>query len=248
MSTLASGYHPELVALDERMVRLGRPPAPVVSWLSGGLKGDIRERHKAWRQQVARWERANPDAARQWHELDAEYTTAEYLYERLERLGCPKECIEVVRKPRDTVAIECARDWFNSGDWCLVLFGGYGVGKTSAAAWIAHQMLTRNFSARWVRAPAASRNTVFGAEAAVQAEQARKAGVLIIDDIGADFENAGWKSWLEDVLDSRWGNNKRTVITVNTLTMDEFSARMGARLGDRLRTGRVYDCGQGSMR
>lgn len=268
MIPLAPGYAPQLVKLDEQMVALGRPLPPVmrlVSMLEKGKRPGLEKWNQAcakWKAELAAWEEKNPEAAIRWHELDIEYAeaeerieaakwadaTTEYVFERMARLGVPRECIEAVRRPKDTVAVQCARDWFLSGDWCLVLFGGFGTGKTTAAAFQAHQMLGRNYSLQWVRAVAASKGQHFGVAGEVSAYRARSAGLLVVDDIGADHENAGWKGWLEDVLDSRWGNKKRTIITVNTLTLEEFSARMGARLGDRLRTGRTFDCGTGSMR
>lgn len=266
MIALAPGYAPELVKLDDEMVALGRPLPPVVGLtrlLDGGRRvgADVWKRAcDKWRDELATWELVHPDAAIRWHELDGEYAAAEekleaakwpgeeFIFERMARMGVPVECIGAIRRPKETAGVQCARDWFASNEWCLVLFGGFGAGKTTAASFMLHQMLTRGYGGQWVRAVAASKGQLFGIAGEVSASRARSAGVLVIDDIGAEHENAGWKSWLEDVLDSRWGNKKRTIITVNTITLEEFTKRMGARLGDRLRTGRVYDCGSGSMR
>ena len=161
-----TGYSDKLIAIDDEMVALGRPPPPVVSWLSGGLKGDIKARHEQWRRQIEAWEESNPEAAVRWLELRQDYITQEqaelktrysddaWNYEWLRHLGCPELVVSTIsRDMRETASWRTARDWLYDDKWCLVLIGGNGCGKSVSAGWVAHQKLMRNFGVQWVDAP-----------------------------------------------------------------------------------------------
>ncbi len=269
MKTL-SGYHPELENIDARMRALGRPPPPAADWLrsKGGLpagKTGIAQFQAAtakWRDELATWESANAEAAVEYAILDAEYVTAEerlegakwqevkehYLAERMRRMGVPSNCVRAADSVSETKALQAARAWFGLPQWSLVLFGGFGVGKTTAAAWCVQEWIRRGFRVKWVRAPEASMSPLFGAEANVFQEDCRACDALVLDDFGADRASDVWRTWLEDVLDARWGSQRKTLITVNNLDGDEFKARIGGRLTDRLRDGSRLDCGAGSLR
>ncbi len=108
--------------------------------------------------------------------------------------------------------------------------------------------MRRGLRVKWVRAPEQSRSSLFGAEANVFAQDCRACDALVLDDFGADHASDVWRTWLEDVLDARWGSKRKTLITVNNLDGPEFSARIGGRIVDRLRDGSRLDCGKGSMR
>ncbi len=272
MVATLSGYHPELEALDVKMRACGRPSPPAADWLRfkggmpAGTKGIAAFQHATtqWKAELVAWEKANPEAAVEYALLDQEYIAAEdrleghkwdhkraqehYLPERLRRLGVPSECVHGAATPKETKALARAREWYPFPSWCLVLFGGFGTGKTTAAAWCAMEWLRRSKRVQWVRAPQASRLSLFGAEANVFADLCRASDALVLDDLGADFATDAWRQWLEDILDARWGNKRKTLITVNNLSEEAFRARVGARLLDRFRDGDIFDCGRGSMR
>ena len=245
----------ELQRIDAEMTGLGRPPFRYEQL----VKPALAREHAA---KVAAWRAAEPAKAVAWDERNARCADLQaqlerqkwagadraQAFERLVQAGVPRVCVDVARKPSVTAAMEVAREWWPSPDWSLVLLGGWGAGKTSAAAWLALEAITDGRRLRWLRAPEACRHPLFGEEAEAWTARARTADLLVLDDLGADVVTDHWRGWLEDVLDARWGNHRRTVVTVNNLDLDGFKARVGPRLGDRLKTGRVYDCGAVSLR
>lgn len=279
MIALAPGYHPDLIVLDEQMVRCNRPPPPVVAHLRaiGGRLNNKPAWDAAaaqWHRELAAWEAEHPELATEWAECNAAYKEREeelerekwqqasgvYTFEHLKRLGAPETCVETIRSttPQDTSALCKARDFWRSNAWCLTLLGGVGSGKTTAATWLALQYTTREPRQRvvWVRAVAESARPLYGAEAEVRKRECRVCDVLVLDDVlvsavkkpdGTYPDNPAWRQWLEDVLDARWGNNRKTVITSNA-TGKEFIERMGVRLMDRISTGMRLSAGTESMR
>ena len=99
-----------------------------------------------------------------------------------------------------------------------------------------------------MRAVQMANSQLLGAEANVYAETCRTCDALIIDDLGADRVSDVWRTWLEDVIDARWGSQRKTLLTVNGMDGPAFVERMGPRLVDRLRDGARINCGDGSMR
>jgi DNA replication protein DnaC len=269
MST--NGYAQSLIDIDDKMLALGRPLPPVTTWLSSGLKGDIRARHAVWLQQIDAWEQANPDAAVNWYELREAYKAEEeaiekhkwgeddWGYELLRRTGCPEGFAVTIRgKMDDRAALKRAREWMLDGTlWSLMLSGGTGCGKTTAAAWAAHQLLMRGFRPKWVRCAALVNAPMFGGEAELLKHRCRKAGVLILDDIGAgarEKDSKAWLGWLDDILDARWADKRKTIITTNipvSVGSDKPSPLaqwLGPRLCDRLNEGAIHEIAEPSMR
>lgn len=259
-----SGYSHKMAEIDDEMVSLGRPLAPVVSWLSSGNLGDLNARTVFWKKELEKWEAEHPEKAVRWHQLredaiaEEERLEAEkwasvkdaYTYERLSRMGAPAQCVDAVRNPSDTKAIRKAREWFLEGSWCLTLIGGVGTGKTTAAAFAAHELILRGHNPRWIRCAEVAGKPLFGIEAEVLKFNARTAGVLVLDDLAAgahEKDSKPWLQWLDDVLDARWGNKRKTVITSNGMG-GRLAEWLGLRLADRLNTGIIYDCGEGSLR
>lgn len=259
-----NGYSDKLIAIDDEMVALGRPLPPVVSWLSGGLKGDPNQRAAAWQKQLEAWEEANPEAAIRWHELRQQYITQEqhelkakydpdaWNYVLLEQLGVPSTNLDLIRRKfDDNGSMRAANTWMVAHDkWCLLLIGGTGCGKSTAAAWAAHQRLMRNFGVQWVDCVKQCEAPMYGVGAEHRRWQCRTTHTLVLDDLGSgrrERESQYWLAWLDDVIGSRANDNKRTIITTNR-SVDELHAWLGARLVDRLRAGMVFSTNEKSMR
>ena len=258
-------YDPKLLAIDDQMVALGRPVPPVVSWLSRGLKGkNPNDAHAAWRLEVDRWEQEHPEDAARWLELREQYIEAEraiearkwsadeWNYRLLINQGCSPRVIDAIRRPLDERSCFAqTRDWLTDGlKWSLVLCGRPGCGKSTAAAWAAHQLTMRKFLPRWVRCVSMVDRPMWGFEAQLDKSKCQDAGVLVLDDIGAgarEGEAKPWLGWLDDVLDFRHGHRRRTVITSN-LPADKLKAWLGPRLTDRLSEGAFHETTEKSMR
>lgn len=261
---MINGYSDKLIALDDEMLALGRPLPPAVSWLSGGRKGDFNAQTAAWRKQVEAWEESNAENAIKWHELRQQYITEEraemklkyepdaWNYVLLEQLGVPATNLDLIRRNfDDNVSMKAARDWMlDPQSWCLVLIGGTGCGKSTAAAWTAHQRMMRNFGVQWVDCVKQCERPMYGIEAEHRRWQCRTAQTLVLDDLGSgrrERESQFWLAWLDDVVGSRANDAKRTVVTTNR-TVAELSAWLGPRLVDRLNAGTIVSTNEKSMR
>ncbi len=80
--------------------------------------------------------------------------------------------------------------------------------------------------------------------------RARRVRVLVIDDLGREYsdQHGRWLSELDLLIDDRHEARLRTVLTGN-LTPEEFKARYGERIADRIRQdGRVCICNGESLR
>lgn len=263
-------YDAKLLAIDDAMIALNRPPPPVVSWLSGkhanqkAQREDFEQRTARWRAALAQWERDHPDDAAHWLELREQYaeadkviearkwSTDEWTYRTLINQGCSPRAIDSIRRELDDRAcMRFARDWLLDGlKWSLVLCGRPGCGKTTAAAWAAHQLGMRKFNPRWVRCVSMVDRPMWGFEAQLEKSKCQDAGILVLDDIGAgarEAEAKPWLGWLDDVLDFRHGHRRRTVITSN-LPEAKLKAWLGPRLADRLGDGVFHETAEPSMR
>lgn len=183
-----------------------------------------------------------------------ESTAAAYAAQATPRLlsaGVTKKSLEALQKPKSTPSLERARTWWPSDSWALTMLGGVGTGKTTAAAWLAQQCVTAGTGRDWlvwIRCSEASRRSLFGDDAEKQARHARHCTLLVLDDIGTEFNGDGWRNWLSDVLDDRYAHGRKTVLTSN-LAKEDFAVRLGERLVDRLReNGQAVGTGTESMR
>jgi len=169
-------------------------------------------------------------------------TAAVYAAQAVPRLlsaGIAKKSLDVLTAPKSTPSLDRARTWWASDSWALTMLGGVGTGKTTAAAWLAQQCVTAGAGRDWlvwIRCSEASRRALFGDDAEKQARHARKCSLLVLDDIGTEFNGDGWRNWLSDVLDERYMHGRKTVLTSN-LAKEDFAVRLGERLVDRLREG-----------
>lgn len=122
-----------------------------------------------------------------------------------------------------------AQAWLDYPDCkCLLIIGGVGAGKTTAAAWIVAGEVA---NAVWLPA-----RTVDDMEAwKVVSHHAKTAQLLVIDDIGTERDSES--GWGRDTLGSLWTDRldraQRTVVTTN-LSGHELVKRYGERLRSRL--------------
>lgn len=243
--------------VERRMSAFARPMATLAELCRPETQRAYQVRLQAWRD-------ANPALEAQWRGLCAEAQAAERRmrelearaaeearsWSRLQALELGERTIEGLRLGGATPALEAVRRWLDARPrpWALVLLGGAGVGKTVAAALAAQRALAAGRSVQWVRVAAASRESTFGDEAAARERRWRTAGLLVLDDLGAEFASEAWTAVLDSVLDARWSNNAPTVLTSNVAVPD-LRARLGVRVADRLaQEGRVEACGDVSLR
>lgn len=265
LQPLAPGYSPRQVQLDAEMVALGRPPLSMRSLVNPKALA-------AHRAEVEAWEKANPEAAVRWLELRSQARAEEnrlyeekfgpeaYAFEQLRASGFRDErALEAVRMAnsvalRETPVLKATRDWLLDGvTWALVLTGRPGCGKTLAATWAAHQLLSRRrYAPRCVQCPKQSEAPLFGMEAEeYRGRCAEKADVLLLDDLGEgeqrNEKRSAWRGWVDDVLTQRHAARRKTIITTNR-TIDELVTWLGPRLKDRLKEGIIISTDAPSMR
>ena len=275
MQPLAPGYTPRQAAIDAEMVALGRPALSVRQALNRGLLA-------AWQTEVEAWEHAHDSATEErngpckcgassscgyrWLELrslakaeDARlyaerFGPEAYAREQMRRTGFAEDLVmRSARELRDTASFMAARDWARDGtQWCLVLIGPPGCGKSQAGTWAAHQLLTRNnFTPRCVPCRRASEAPLYGMEAEEYRWRCRTAGLLLIDDMGEGKQMAptkgAWAAWVDEVISERYSHKRKTIITTNRSTK-ELAAWLSAGIVDRLNEGSIVSTAEPSMR
>lgn len=138
----------------------------------------------------------------------------------------PEALRAAVRSPRRTEALAAAQTHLAAPPACvfLVLAGPRGRGKTTALAWAvteggglyvpAHDLVRAGtFDPVWSDLAAAP--------------------VLGLDELGAEHVNDAFRASLYDLLDTRYGNSRRTLIATN-LDGEAFRQRYCPDPGDRL--------------
>ena len=258
---------PELLRLTEELRRIDRPRPPF-PYITKPAK--MRE----WTATVLTpWKLANPEAEEEYHRVKAE---AVRRSDAVEALGIEAAKREQARAyverwageltalaldtGKPTPALDAAKAWWPSDSWCLVLTGDPGVGKTVGAAWAARESWVKSGNVRWVSVNEASLERLFGPEAERLRMAAKNADMLVLDDVGKDNNSDVWKAWLEAVLDARWRDGRRTVLTTNLSARPDtnlrgetlkapLEVRLGLRLWDRLaQGGKLVACGNVSLR
>ena len=181
----------------------------------------------------------------------------------LEDLGVPRRCADVLGAAKDTPSLEAARGFVPSEHTFLLLLGSAGAGKSVAAAWALAEAVRPIFTERpynaaewfmrrglFVRASAAARTGAsdFDREDRERFEDWCSTRFLVLDDLGTERAWDGWLSRLDELIDRRYGDKLRTVITSN-LDGKTFKERYGERISDRIRhDGQIVIAGAESMR
>lgn len=168
--------------------------------------------------------------------------------------GCPAKDLEraISGEMAETQALVDARGALSLSLALLVLSGLRGCGKTTAAAWWLVQKrppakYVRTSEARFVDATQLARWPKY--DDAKMAELER-ASALVIDDLGVEYDDkhGAFRSFLDGLVNSRYAACLPTLVTTN-LRADEFRARYGERIADRIReAGRYVELAGESMR
>jgi hypothetical protein len=109
--------------------------------------------------------------------------------------------------------------------------------------------------AQFVKAKTLSTLSSFGEEAQRRLAELKAVPVLVVDDLGLEQLHHHWKQMLEDLVDHRWEEDLRTIITTNlppaTTSESQPSIRgvYGERIASRIRhKGLIVLCGTEDQR
>lgn len=219
------------------------------------------------------WEAEHPEISAAWNEARDEdlarhkaavearrkVERAAYVREitpdRLRAAGAPPRAVEAWEAGLTrTKAAEAVEKAMNDGKTFCLLKGGTGVGKTVAAVAAMAALLLLDerdeLPCLFVRAVEGARLGLYDGGDKALVAQMLKATVLVVDDLGAEFMSEGsiWRTILDEVVDTRYGDRSTTILTTN-LDSAAFKARYGERIADRIRhAGIVEECGTGSLR
>ncbi|MCL1788830.1 MAG: ATP-binding protein [Oscillospiraceae bacterium] len=123
----------------------------------------------------------------------------------------------------------------------LLLSGETGLGKTHLSLAIVGKILSSGFNAVYGSAPDLFRkieNEHFGRGNEHTMDSLQAAELLVLDDIGAEFNTELNISIFYNLLNSRMNGGKATVINTN-LTMTELRERYGDRINSRFLTMKI---------
>jgi len=135
-------------------------------------------------------------------------------------------------------AFEVARRFADDPQGWLVLSGGYGAGKTHLAAAIANQQLAAGRPVFFsivpdlldhLRATYAPSSEVPYDELF---DKVREAGLLVLDDLGAENSTAWATEKLFQIINYRYNFRMPTVITTNNRLLSHMDERIRSRLSD----------------
>lgn len=179
---------------------------------------------------------------------------AEIERQRLERLRALSNLEHLARMTFDTFlpqgyglppdraanlheAFDLARQYADNPQGWLVLFGGYGCGKTHLAAAIANHALERGRPVLFVVVPDLLDHlrAAFGPNSPARYderfEEVRSAPLLILDDLGTQSSTPWAQEKLFQILNYRYNARLPTVVTSNS-SPEEIDLRLRSRLFD----------------
>tara|TARA_B100000029_G_scaffold373691_1_gene367937 strand:+ start:961 stop:1686 length:726 start_codon:yes stop_codon:yes gene_type:complete len=159
--------------------------------------------------------------------------------------GVPKRIAENLKDLKDTKAIRIVEDFINAPDrgWCLILSADKGAGKSTAAAyWLMKQAIMADLNPSVMGAPV--RKWWSGTRLArvngynSEFEKLAQVSFMVLDDLGIEYldKNGNFLQRLDEIMDERYSNYRKTIITTN-LNSEDFKARYGERIADRIREG-----------
>lgn len=190
-------------------------------------------------------EEAARDAKRQADYEASVREAARYKLEAAMRESqAPARSVRVVLsgQARDTRAMAAVRAFMASESSALVLAGGKGCGKSTAAVWAIAERGGGHFRYAGELAGLSRDDD--------ERRRVTRAPLLVIDDLGVEYlDDKGWfAAFFDEVIVRRHDNELKTIITTN-LPKAKFSARYRSeRVLDRLATGMFVEIPEGSMR
>lgn len=135
----------------------------------------------------------------------------------------------------------------------LVLAGGVGVGKTTAATWVA--LKGQDPRPGFIRISELERRGRYDRELGKWLQDKTS---LVIDDVGAEFLDGkgAFRSLLDEIIDTFYSNKRTLVMTTNLRPIrkgddepEQFKERYGDRVWSRLsQLGEWGDCGTKDLR
>jgi len=164
-------------------------------------------------------------------DLETKAHDAARIRSRFEAAGWPIRAIEAAEAADVTKPALARIAAWNPADECvLVLSGAPGCGKTTAAA---------HWALRFNRVPQFLRATTFAASSRYDHERRStwlEADALVLDDLGAEYADAkgNFLVDLDELVDTFYGDKRPLLITTNC-TPEDFKARYGQRVVDRIR-------------
>jgi DNA replication protein DnaC len=134
-------------------------------------------------------------------------------------------------------AYELAQHYAEKPEGWLILFGGYGCGKTHLAASIANWVIERGQAVLFVVVPDLLDylRATFGPNSPVsydeRFDQVRNAPLLILDDLGTQSSTSWAQEKLFQILNYRYNARLPTVVTSNH-RLEEIDVRIRSRMVD----------------
>jgi len=134
-------------------------------------------------------------------------------------------------------AYDLARQFGDNPKGWLILFGGYGCGKTHLAAAIANQVIERGQPVLFVVVPDLLDHlrATYGPNSPVsydeRFDQVRNASLLILDDLGTQSSTSWAQEKLFQILNYRYNARLPTVVTSNH-RLEEIDLRLRSRMVD----------------
>lgn len=169
--------------------------------------------------------------------------------ETCRKIGIPRKDIGAIRGGKVTNAMRAVADFAAGPKTILVLSGSPGSGKSFAASRFLCDTAAGNTwtTAKFLDVSTLARVSRYDEKAMKEIEEA---SALVIDDLGMEFDDksGAFRSLLDAVINARYANALKTVITTN-LDATAFKARYGERVADRIReVGAFVVCGGESLR
>lgn len=120
----------------------------------------------------------------------------------------------------------------------ILMRGATGLGKTHLSLSIANEVIKKGYSVIYGSAPDLFRKCElehFGREEGNTIDALLDADLLILDDVGAEFESKFYSAVLYNIINNRMNAAKPTIISTNC-DLNELAARYGNRTVSRMKT------------